>query len=161
MTDGSENERPGPEPDAVFIGRKAELDALRAGLERAISGRGSVLLVAGEPGIGKGELADRLAREAAAREATVLWGRAWEGEGAPPYWPWTQILRVALDLPAPPPIDSEQARFRLFVLPYADHCAMPAASATAWDRSPGSSASSPPCSPVTRMPRNTSRTPSR
>ena len=104
-----------------------------------------MLLVAGEPGIGKSELADRLAREAAARAATVLWGRAWEGEGAPPYWPWTQILRVALherdgaaleaifgaatpylaqivpevhdrlpDLPAPPPIDSEQARFRLF-----------------------------------------------
>ena len=30
------------------------------------------------------------------RDTTVLWGRAWEGEGAPPYWPWTQILRVLL-----------------------------------------------------------------
>src|SRR5262249_18579460 len=79
------------------------------------------------------------------RGAEVLWGRSWEGEGAPPYWPWAQIIRAHLeagasadiaslfgaatpylaqivpelrdrlpDLPAPTPLDSEQARFRLF-----------------------------------------------
>ena len=129
----------------VFVGRKAELGELRAGLERAISGRGGVFLVAGEPGIGKSELADRLGIEAATRGVDVLWGRSWEGEGAPPYWPWAQIIRAHMgeregaalestfgpatpymaqlvpelrerlpDLPAPPPLDSEQARFRLF-----------------------------------------------
>src|SRR5262249_4761029 len=87
----------------------------------------------------------RLGAEAASRGAEVLWGRSWEGEGAPPYWPWAQIIRAQLeagaggdlaslfgaatpyvaqivpelrdrlpDLPAPPPLDSEQARFRLF-----------------------------------------------
>ena len=93
MTQGS-TAAPSHPNETVFVGRGPELAILRAGLDRAIAGRGCVMLVAGEPGIGKSELADRLAREAAARDATVLWGRAWEGEGAPPYWPWTQILRV-------------------------------------------------------------------
>ena len=44
----------------TFVGRKPELGELRAGLDRAIAGRGGVFLVAGEPGIGKSELADRL-----------------------------------------------------------------------------------------------------
>src|SRR5262245_24762383 len=140
-------ERPSPAepPGRVFVGRKPELGELRARLDRALAARGSVVLVAGEPGIGKSELADRLGGEAASRGAKVLWGRSWEGEGAPPYWPWTQIIRAQLedgegtdlasifgaatpyvaqiipevrdrllDLPTPPPLDSEQARFRLF-----------------------------------------------
>ncbi len=80
--------------DRVFVGRTVELGALRAGLDRACSGRGGVFLLAGEPGIGKSELADRLGHEALAKGAEVLWGRSWEGEGAPPYWPWAQILRT-------------------------------------------------------------------
>jgi hypothetical protein len=60
-------------------------------------GRGQAFLVAGEPGIGKSELADRLAAEAATRGAEVLSGRSWEGEGAPPYWPWAQIIRDYTD----------------------------------------------------------------
>ena len=44
----------------VFVGRQAELAALRGGLDRAMAGRGGVCLVAGEPGIGKSELADQL-----------------------------------------------------------------------------------------------------
>jgi predicted ATPase len=145
MTGHSENPPPSQTSGRVFVGRQTELAALRAGLERAMTGRGGVCLVAGEPGIGKSELADRLATDAVARGAEVLWGRSWEGEGAPPYWPWAQILRTYVherdgvgleaifgtatpyvaqvvpeirdrlpDLPVPPPLDSEQARFRLF-----------------------------------------------
>jgi tetratricopeptide (TPR) repeat protein len=140
-----EQSSPAEPAGRVFVGRKPELGSLRAGLDRAMAGHGGVSLVAGEPGIGKSELADRLGREAASRGAEVLWGRSWEGEGAPPYWPWVQIIRAHLedgegadlaslfgaatpyvaqivpelrdrlpDLPAPPPLDSEQARFRLF-----------------------------------------------
>jgi KaiC/GvpD/RAD55 family RecA-like ATPase len=47
-----------------------------------------VVLVAGEPGIGKTRLAEELATQATARGALVLWGRCWEGEGAPAFWPW-------------------------------------------------------------------------
>src|SRR6185437_16491753 len=33
------------------------------------------------------------AREAGSDGAVVLWGTGWEDGGAPPYWPWVQILR--------------------------------------------------------------------
>jgi predicted ATPase len=47
----------------------------------------------GEPGIGKTRLADELGRTAAARGVDVHWGRAWEAGGAPPFWPFIQLLR--------------------------------------------------------------------
>ena len=42
-------------------------------------------------------LIDRLmwafAQAASDDGAMVLWGSAWEEGGAPPYWPWVQVLR--------------------------------------------------------------------
>src|SRR5207248_10137625 len=78
----------------VFVGRHYELVELRAGLEDAVAGRGRSFLVVGEAGIGKTRLVEELAREAAERGHLVLWGRCWEGEGAPPYWPWIQVIRT-------------------------------------------------------------------
>ncbi|HUA33591.1 MAG TPA: AAA family ATPase [Candidatus Binataceae bacterium] len=80
-------------PTANFIGRARELAELRAGLDDAIEGRGRVFLLAGEPGIGKTRLAEELARHAVKRGIQVLWGRCWEGGGAPAYWPLIQIVR--------------------------------------------------------------------
>src|SRR5437016_2078313 len=82
--------------EAVFVGRHDELVELRAGLEDAVTGRGRFFLVVGEAGIGKTRLVEELAREAAARGHLVLWGRCWESEGAPPYWPWIQVIRAYL-----------------------------------------------------------------
>src|SRR3989441_8413164 len=82
--------------EAVFVGRHDELVELRAGLEDAGAGRGRFFLVVGEAGIGKTRLVEELAREAAARGHLVLWGRCWESEGAPPYWPWIQVIRAYL-----------------------------------------------------------------
>jgi tetratricopeptide (TPR) repeat protein len=129
----------------VFVGRERETDELRAALEGALSGRGRLVTLVGEPGIGKTRIADELATYAHLRGAEVLWGRCYEGEGAPAYWPWTQIIRAyardhdpevllaemgpgagdighlvpqirqsLADLPVAAPLDSEQARFRLF-----------------------------------------------
>src|SRR2546427_9215728 len=81
---------------AVFIGRRGELAELRAGLEDAVTGRGRFLLIVGEAGIGKTRLVEELAREAAERGGLAFWGRCWEGEGAPPYWPWVQLIRTCL-----------------------------------------------------------------
>src|SRR5438552_2358829 len=122
---------------AVFVGRHHELVELRAGREGAAARRGRFFLVVGEAGIGKTRLVEELAREAAERGHLVLWGRCWEGEGAPPYWPWIQVIRACLprvadgagapylaqlvpelgglQAPAPPvPPQSEHARFYLF-----------------------------------------------
>jgi class 3 adenylate cyclase len=129
----------------VFIGRERETKELRAGLEAALSGRLRLMTLAGEMGIGKTRMAAELATYASLRGAQVVWGRCYEGEGAPAYWPWVQIIRSyvhdrdphaissemgsgAADiaqvvsevrdrlpgLPAPPTMEPEQARFRLF-----------------------------------------------
>lgn len=76
------------------MGRDRELAELLAGLEDAADGRRRLFLIAGEPGIGKTALAEHLAGLAVQRGARVLWGRCWEAGGAPPFWPWTQVIRA-------------------------------------------------------------------
>jgi tetratricopeptide (TPR) repeat protein len=77
----------------LFVGRDRELDALSAALKQAHEGRGGVLMVGGEPGVGKTTLVERVARAAADAGSLVAWGRCWEGGGAPAYWPWVQAIR--------------------------------------------------------------------
>ena len=77
----------------VFVGRRQELGALKAALEGALSGQGRMMTLVGEPGIGKTRTALELATYARLRGAQVLWGRCYESEGAPPYWPWVQAIR--------------------------------------------------------------------
>jgi tetratricopeptide (TPR) repeat protein len=84
----------GAHVESVFVGREAELDRLDAALEDALAGQGRLVLVAGEPGIGKTRIAEQLAAHARAHAARTVWGRCFEGEGAPAYWPWTQLLRA-------------------------------------------------------------------
>jgi tetratricopeptide (TPR) repeat protein len=78
----------------VFVGRDREVQTLRSGLDDSLSGHGRVLTLVGEPGIGKTRTSEELATYARMRGAQVLWGRCYEGEGAPAYWPWVQILRA-------------------------------------------------------------------
>ena len=78
----------------IFVGREQELTALRAVVEDALAGRGRILLLAGEPGIGKTRTAQELTTYAQLRGMQVLWGRCHEGGGAPAYWPWVQALRT-------------------------------------------------------------------
>ena len=82
-----------PSP-STFVGRETELDELLAGLESALSGRGRLVFLVGEPGIGKSRLADEVMVRARARGARILVGRCWEAGGAPAYWPWVQSLRA-------------------------------------------------------------------
>ncbi|MGH2694369.1 MAG: ATP-binding protein [Actinomycetota bacterium] len=80
----------------VFVGRESEMKALLAGFGDAVSGRGKLFLLGGEPGIGKTRLADEFAAMAMGEGALVLWGRCWEAGGAPAYWPWIQSIRGLL-----------------------------------------------------------------
>lgn len=112
---------------SILIGRERELGELEAALALAEAGRAGVVLLVGEAGIGKTRLADSFA-SAAATQARVAWGRAWEAGGAPSYWPWIEALRtlaragdaaadaVVSELTAPSLAAEapEQARFRLF-----------------------------------------------
>ncbi|MCA9612810.1 MAG: DUF2791 family P-loop domain-containing protein [Myxococcales bacterium] len=82
---------------AAWIGRDAELEVLRASLLATAEGRGSAWALVGEAGVGKSELASRVAELADERDFVVSWGRAVETGGAPSLWPWTEVLR-GLDL---------------------------------------------------------------
>jgi tetratricopeptide (TPR) repeat protein len=81
------------EASTGLVGREREIELLRAAVDGADAGRGRCLLIAGEPGIGKSALAEAAATYAAKRGALALWGSCWEGEGAPAFWPWVQIIR--------------------------------------------------------------------
>lgn len=130
----------GPTP---LEGRASDLALLDAALGDAAAGRGRMVLLAGEPGIGKTRLAEEFVARAADNGAAVAWGKNNEGEGAPAFWPWIQVLRAVLAHPdqparpradwrrhlaplvpladggpdapdAVPPLDAGSARFRLY-----------------------------------------------
>ena len=77
---------------AVFVGRAPELALLAAQVRAACGDQGRVVLIGGEPGIGK----TRLAQEASARAAEAgmpcVRSRASEDEGCPPYWLFRQVV---------------------------------------------------------------------
>ena len=79
---------------ARFVGRTAELGELARRFDAALAGEASVVLVAGEPGIGKTGLVAELGRLAGAHGTPVLWGRCTDDDGAPAYRPWRQVLRA-------------------------------------------------------------------
>jgi DNA-binding CsgD family transcriptional regulator/tetratricopeptide (TPR) repeat protein len=76
-----------------FVGRSSELTALVGALDQAVAGRTTNVLVTGDAGIGKTRLLEEFGRLAGSRSVPVVWGRATNEEGAPPFWPWRQILR--------------------------------------------------------------------
>lgn len=78
----------------VHVGREREIDELCAAADVALAGHGQLVLISGEPGIGKTRSVEELTTYAHLRDALVLWGRCYEGEGAPPYWPWIQVIRA-------------------------------------------------------------------
>ncbi len=79
-------------PLATFVGRSEELAALLRQLEEAASGRGGLVMLAGEAGVGKTRLARELCEIARQRGAVVLWGACYEGDWQPPYGPWLEAL---------------------------------------------------------------------
>jgi DNA-binding CsgD family transcriptional regulator/tetratricopeptide (TPR) repeat protein len=98
---------------SVLIGRRAELDVLDALIAQTAAGAGGIVLLAGDPGVGK----TRLAREASERAAgaVVSWGACRESEGAPPLWPWMQVLRrLAATAVTVDAAEGAAARFRLY-----------------------------------------------
>lgn len=86
----------------LLIGRDAELETLRTAMLSASVGRGGVVTVHGQPGVGKSALVDRFCDVAAASGCTVAWTRAPQGATAPPFWPLVQIETELRDVGALP-----------------------------------------------------------
>ena len=80
--------------DVPFVGREGELGALRACLADAGRGRGRVLLVGGEPGIGKTRFVEAAVGEARTLGFAVALGACDPYAGTPEYWPWRQVHRA-------------------------------------------------------------------
>ena len=114
-----------------LVGREQVLAAASSVLSNAWVGGGQFLLISGEAGIGKTAVLAALITQAGPG-SRVLRGSCWEGDGVPPYWPWSQVLRASglptaelgeagwLLQPASGPADSmsaaaaADAQFRLF-----------------------------------------------
>jgi predicted ATPase/class 3 adenylate cyclase/DNA-binding SARP family transcriptional activator len=79
-----------------FVARTAELDRLRRAWAAARAGAARIVLLGGEPGIGKTTLAARAAREAHRRGAMVVLGRCHQ-EALVPYEPFVELLRQLPD----------------------------------------------------------------
>jgi predicted ATPase len=79
-------------PRTSLVGREREMATLLAGLEEAVSGTGRLILISGEPGIGKTRLADELAERAQANRMVLLVGRCTGDERAAPFLPFVEIL---------------------------------------------------------------------
>jgi tetratricopeptide (TPR) repeat protein len=91
--EGSVDAAVGASTGGVFVGRRRELQRLHSAIDGAVSRDGGIWLVLGEPGAGKTTIAEMASRHAAEQGAVVVWGRCWEGGGAPVYWPWVEFLR--------------------------------------------------------------------
>jgi DNA-binding CsgD family transcriptional regulator len=79
----------------VLVGREAELGVLTAALDKAESGAGGVVFLAGEAGVGKSRLARELSALAASRGFAVLTGRAAESAVPVPFRPVAEALMRA------------------------------------------------------------------
>lgn len=125
-----------PSGQTLFAGRETEMGCLCAALEAAGAGQGRIVLLAGEPGIGKTRLAEELSRQALHQGMQVLWGRCDEEGGAPAFWPWRQMLRAYLSMEDAPSLLttlSGSAVDLMRLLPEINATGLPLASAVADD----------------------------
>jgi serine/threonine protein kinase/tetratricopeptide (TPR) repeat protein len=78
----------------VFVGREAELKQLQSTFDSAMSGRGSLTMVVGEPGIGKTSLCEQLATYVTLRGGRTLVGHCYEeGSLSLPYLAFVEAMR--------------------------------------------------------------------
>ncbi|HEY2124608.1 MAG TPA: AAA family ATPase, partial [Chthoniobacterales bacterium] len=81
----------------AFVGRETERDAIHAAIDRALRGRGSLLMIGGGPGVGKTRLAMEMAEYAYSLNGfRVLVGHCYERDEPFPYLPFVEIFEGGL-----------------------------------------------------------------
>lgn len=90
--------------ESPFIGRDDELQQLRNRLDDARWGRGRVIAIIGEAGVGKSRLVAELIRHATGADTRVLLARCHESEQILPFGPWVDALRAAHVVPDEPAV---------------------------------------------------------
>src|SRR5262249_10892262 len=92
---------------SAFVGRDEELRFLEAELADASAGRGRLVAIAGDPGIGKTRVVEEFIARAALPTGRVVWGPCPEHPGAPPYWPGQQAIRAYAESNDPTTVASQ------------------------------------------------------
>ncbi len=80
----------------AFVGREAERSAIRAALDCALGGQGSLVMLGGGPGVGKSRLAMEMAEYASRVGFRCLVGHCYERDEPFPYLPFVEIIESAL-----------------------------------------------------------------
>jgi class 3 adenylate cyclase len=93
LTPSTPAAQPGRFVRSEFVGRSLELDRLQRAVDAALGGHGSLVMLAGEPGIGKTRLAERACEYAGLRGAQTLLGHCHETEAGIPYLPFVEAIR--------------------------------------------------------------------
>ena len=75
-----------------YVGREAEQAELGRLLDDAIAGRGGLVFVGGEPGVGKTRIAEELLTQARRRGCLAQAGHCYEMEGTPPFIPFVEMI---------------------------------------------------------------------
>jgi DNA-binding SARP family transcriptional activator len=128
-----------PSFESNLIGRKEEWEELLKGWKAVRRGAGRIVLLEGEPGVGKSRLAGEFVRWVVADGGSVLRGHGYDVRGGIPYEPVVELLRDALGAPglagAAPEWLTEAARLLPEIrqrFPALPHPAVPADSAEGW-----------------------------
>ena len=80
----------------AFVGRETERGTIRAAIDRALSGHGSVVMLAGGPGVGKTRLAMEMAEYASRVGFRCLVGHCYERDEPFPFLPFVEIIESSL-----------------------------------------------------------------
>ncbi len=81
-------------PRRHLVGREHEMRSALAAIDQARNtGRGSVILIEGEAGLGKTRLVEAIREEVRQRGMAATLARCVEVGASPPFWPWIQITR--------------------------------------------------------------------
>jgi DNA-binding CsgD family transcriptional regulator/tetratricopeptide (TPR) repeat protein len=95
LVPAEQEKQPGVIAEVPIVGRGAELEVLEQAMRKSMAGTGGVVLVSGQPGIGKTHLVRAFATRAEAMGAVALFGNCYDTLGSPAYWPWIQLLESA------------------------------------------------------------------
>ena len=83
----------GQDAKTSFGVHQVQMDRIGARLAEAAQGRGGIVVLVGEPGVGKTTLAEHAADMARRAGLKTFWSRCLDASAAPAYWPWVQMLR--------------------------------------------------------------------
>lgn len=101
-----------------FVGREEIMGHLIGAIDSIVAGRGKILVLRGEAGIGKTRCATELSNHIDDRKVGVWMGRCQETLGQPSFWPWIQILRNAAgELRGDSSLKPEITRLLSFLVP--------------------------------------------